>query len=136
MAVRRIDDQHVDAGVDEPARALGGVLAAPHRGRHAQAAVLVLVGVGVLAALEDVLDGDEAPEHALGIHHRKLLDPVLGQDALGVIQTGADRRGHQVVLRHRLLDRLLEVPLELQVAVGDDADEPARSRPRWARPRS
>ncbi len=35
-----------------------------------------------------------------------------------------DGRGDQLVLGHRLADRLVEVPLELQVAVGDDADQP------------
>src|SRR2546422_1591490 len=39
----------------------------------------VLVGVGVLAALEDVLDGDEALQHAALVDHGQLLDAVLGE---------------------------------------------------------
>ena len=119
-----------------PARAVDGSGAAADRRGHAKPAVLVLVGVGMLAALEDVLDRDEPLEHALGVHHRQLLDPMPGQDPLGLVQPGADRRGDQLLLGHRLADRLVEVALELEIAVGDDADQPALRRPRSARPRS
>ena len=103
----------------------GGVGAAADRGGDPQPAVLVLVGVGVLAPLEDVLDGDQTLEDSLRVDHRQLLDPMLGQDPLGVVQAGAHRRGDQLVLGHRLADRLIEVALELEVAVGDDADQPS-----------
>ena len=79
----------------------------------------------MLPPLEDVLDGDQSLEHALGIHHRQLLDPVPGQNPLGLVQVGADRSGDQLLLGHRVADRLVEVALELEIAVGDDADQPA-----------
>ena len=81
----------------------------------------------MLTTLEDVLDRDEPLEHALRVHHRQLLDPVRGQDPLGVVEAGAHRRGDELLLGHRFADRLIEIPLELQIAVGDDADEPALS---------
>src|SRR5438128_1321210 len=37
--------------------------------------------------------------------------------------TSAAARGHQLVLGHRLADRPVELALELQIAVGDDADQ-------------
>ena len=98
VPVGGVDHEHVHAGVHQALRAAGGVGAAADGGGHAQPAVLVLVGVGMLAALEDVLDGDQALEHALGVHDRQLLDPVLGQDPLGLVEAGADRRGDQLLL--------------------------------------
>ena len=61
------------------------------RGGDAQAAVLVLVGVGVFPALEDVLHRDEPAKHTLRVHHRQLLDAMLRQDALRLIERRADR---------------------------------------------
>src|SRR6266540_354318 len=96
---------------------------AAHRSGHAQPPVLVLVGVGMLAPLEDVLDGDQTLQHALFVHHGELLDTMLGEDALGFVQRGAHGSRDQLLLGHRVADRPVEPPLELQVAVRDDADQ-------------
>ena len=125
VAVRRVHHDHIHAGGDQAPCPHRRVRSAAHRGGHPEPAVLVLVGVRVLPPLEDVLDGDEPLEHAARVHHRQLLDPVLGQDPLGVVEAGADRGGDQVLPGHGLADRLVEVALELEIAVGDDADEPA-----------
>ena len=108
----------------------------PTRGGHPQPAVLVLVGVGMLAPLEDVLDGDQprarpvaSTTGSFSIRCRARIRSASSS----VVPTGAVT---SFSLRHRLADRLVEVPLELQVAVGDDADQPARRRPRSARRRS
>ena len=98
---------------------------AADRGGHPKPPVLILVGVRILPPLEDVLNGDEPLEHALGVHHRQLLDPVTGQDPLRLLQAGADRGRDQLVLGHHLAERLVEVALELEVAVGNDPDQPA-----------
>jgi hypothetical protein len=85
--------------------------------------VLILVRVGILSALENVLDRDQSPEHTLLVHHGKLLDPVLGQNPFRLVEPGANRCGDQLVLGHHLADRLIEIPLELEIAIGDDADQ-------------
>src|ERR1051325_5881425 len=123
VPVRRIHHDHVAPRVDQGAGPRQGVGSAPHRRGDAQAAVLVLVGVGELAALEDVLDGDEPLQHPALVHDRELLDAVLGEGLLGFIEGGPHRRGHQPVLRHGVTDRAVELALELQVAVGDDAHQ-------------
>src|SRR5216110_2068957 len=123
VPVRRVHDDHVAPRVDERARARQGVGGSAHRGGDAQPAVLILVGVGVPPALEDVLDGDQTLEHTVLIHHRQLLDAVLAEDPLRFVEPRAHRRGHQAVLRHRVADRAVELALELQVAVGDDAHQ-------------
>ena len=59
VPVRGVDDEHVDARIDERARAIHVIRRADRRG-DAQAAVLVLVRVRKLAALVDVLDRDQS----------------------------------------------------------------------------
>ena len=85
MAVRGIDHQHVDAGVEQRLGALDAVLAGAGRGGDAQPAVLVLAGVGKALRLLDVLDGDQA-DAAIGVvDDQQLLDAVLMQQALGFV---------------------------------------------------
>src|SRR2546428_205621 len=93
----------------------------------AEAAVLVLVGVGMLAALEDVLHGDEALQNAVPVHHRKLLDTVRAEDPLRLVERRALGRRDQAVLRHGVADRAVQLALELQVAVRDDPDQLPRA---------
>jgi hypothetical protein len=117
MAVGGVDDDDVHAGIDQTAGAHRGILPPAHGRGDPEAPMLVLVGVGMLAALEDVLDRDESLEHAVGVHHRQLLDPVLRQDPLGIVEAGADRRGDQVLRGHGGTNRLVEIALELEIAV-------------------
>ena len=124
MTVRRIHHDDVDARVDQGARANNGLRTCSDRRRHAQAAVLILVRVRKIAPLEDVLHGDETLEHAGFVNHRKLLDLVQGQNGFGRGEGGTDRRGDEPVARHRLGDRPFEIRFELEVAIGDDPDQP------------
>ena len=48
-----------------------------------QAAMFVLAGIRELAAFEDVLDGDEAGQVPLIVHHREFFDPVLVEESFG-----------------------------------------------------
>ena len=67
MAVRRVDDDHVDARRDQRLDALLGVAAGADRGADAQPAELVLARVRMLGRLQDVLDGDEPAQ----LHRRR-----------------------------------------------------------------
>jgi len=124
VAVRGVEHQHVDAGSHERLRARKVVARRADRGGHAQAAVAVLVGRGVLPALVQVLHGHEPAQHARGVHHRQLLDAVAAHDRLGLVERGAGGGRDELVLGHRLGERAVEGALELQVAVGDDAHQP------------
>ena len=64
VPVRRVDDEHVDARVDQRLRALERVGADADRRADAQPPLLVLRRVRVLDLLLDVLDGDQALEPA------------------------------------------------------------------------
>ena len=91
VAVGGVDDEHVDAGVDERLGPLEGVGADPDRGADPEPAPLVLGGVGVLGPLLDVLDGDQPAQDAVVVDDRQLLDAVLPEDLLGLLERGAER---------------------------------------------
>ena len=78
----------------------------------------------ILDRLLDVLDGDEALEAEVLVHDQELLDLVLVQEVARLIERRPHRHGEERVSRHHLADEPLDVDLEAQVAVGQDADEP------------
>ncbi len=123
--MRRVDDERVDAGVDQGLGASEVVAAGTDRRGHHQAAMMVLGRVRVGAALVDVLHGDEADQLPRLVDHGELLDPVLAHDLLRRVERSARRRRDQLVLGHRIGERAVELALELQVAVRDDPDERA-----------
>ena len=60
---------------------------------------------------------------AVGVDDGQLLDAVLAEDGLGLLERGAHRGGDQALLGHDLADALVDVVVEAQVAVGEDADQ-------------
>ena len=92
MAVRGVDDDQIDAGIDQPLGAGEAVVADGRRGGDAQAPLLVLAGVGVEHRLFDVLDGDEADAAIVVVDDEQLLDAVLVQEALGLLLSALSSR--------------------------------------------
>ena len=123
MAVRGVDHDEIDAGVDQPLGALEAVLADRGRGGDAQPALRVLAGVRMRDRLLDVLDGDQADAAILVVDHQQLLDAVLVQQPLGLVLADALAHGDEVLLRHQLRDLLRRIGGEADVAVGQDADQ-------------
>ena len=124
MAVRRVDDDHVDAGGHQRLHALVGVAGGAHGRARAQAAQVVLARQRMLDALQDVLDGDEAAQLHPVVDDEHALDAMRVHQPLGVLEFGALGDDDQAVaLGHDAGHRLVEVRLEAQVAVGDDADD-------------
>src|SRR5262249_45748861 len=123
MAVSRVDDERVDTSVDECASAVQVVAARTNRGRHAQASKSIFVRVRILTTLVNVLDRDEAAENTFTVHNRKLLDAMLGQDLLGFVERGSFACSNQILRRHRLAQRTIEIALKLQITIRDDAYE-------------
>src|SRR5664279_5547415 len=89
----------------------------------AAAAERVLARARVLDLLLDVLDRDEALEIAGAVHDEQLLDAVAVKQLLGLLERGARRARHEVLLRHSLRDGEIHARLEAQVAVRQGADE-------------
>ena len=106
VAVRRVDDEHVDAGRDQRLGALARVRADADRGADAQPARRVLGRARELDPLLDVLDRDQALEDAVRVDDRQLLDPVAVQQLLGLVERRPDRRGDEAARRHQRRDRL------------------------------
>src|SRR5438067_324713 len=73
MTVRRVDDEHVRARLDECLRALERVRSDADRGADAKPSVGVLGRERKLDPLLDVLHRDQALEHAVAVDHRQLL---------------------------------------------------------------
>ena len=131
MAVRGIDHEHVDAGLDQRGDALLGALADADRGADAQLALRVLAGVRVLGRLEDVLDGDQARaarsrRSTTSTRSRRCwCISAFASSRLAPSRTVTSRSRGVMIALHRLV----ELGLEAQVAVGDDADDLACLRP-------
>jgi len=127
MAVCGVDHDEVDAGGDQ----LFGArvtLVADGRGRgHAQPPLLVLARMGIGDRLLDILDGDQADAAVLAVDDEQLLDPVLMQQLLGLFLTHPFAHRDEFVLGHQLRDALARVGGKAHVAIGQDADQPARA---------
>ena len=124
MTVRGIDDEHVDARVDQRRDALFGIAADADRRADAQAFAIVLARVRIVARLLDVLDRDQAAQTKRIVDDQHLLDAVLVQQRQHfVLGSALLHRDQPLLARHDVLDRILGLLLEAQVAVGDDADE-------------
>ena len=85
MAVRGVDDDQVDAGLDQPLGALEAVVADAGGGGDAQAALLVLGGVGVGCAFSMSLTVIRPTQRYCVVDDQQLLDAVLVQQALGLV---------------------------------------------------
>ena len=97
--------------------------AAAQRSRPA----VVAGGVRELLALLDVLHRDQPGEAAVVVDERQLLDAVALQDRLRLFERRADRRRAEVLGRHELRHRAVEVAAlaEADVTVRQDAHEAA-----------
>src|SRR3954469_10864902 len=123
MAMRGIHHQDVRTGLDQGGDALVGAFADADRRADAQLPLGVLAGVGMLGFLEDVLNRDEALQMEFLVHHQHALEAVLVHELDRVLPARTFAHGDELLLRrHDVLHRLVEVGLEAQVAVGDDAD--------------
>ena len=79
VRVRGVNDQHVDAGVDQGDCPCPRVVADTHRGSDKQPAVAVLGGQWELFGLDEILDGDQPGQLAVAVDDRQLLNLVAAQ---------------------------------------------------------
>ena len=125
VAVGGVDDDEVAFGVDQRLGALEALVADRRRRRDPEPAGGILGGVGIGDRLLDVLDGDEAGAAAGIVDDDQFLDPALVEEPPRLLlgHSGADRG--EIVAGHQLGDRLARIFGEADVAVGEDADQPA-----------
>ena len=120
-----VDGESVDAHGDEFGGTLEEVAGCADGSGDAQAAFLVLGGVGVLQFLLDVFYGDEAFELVVVVDDEELFDAMLVEDVLGLLEGGANRDGDEVLLGHHVVDGNVGAGDEAEIAVGENADEAA-----------
>src|SRR5690606_36433426 len=106
MSVRRVDDDDVATGIDQPLGALARALADGRSGGYPQPSLLVLAGMRIESGLLDVLDRDEADAAILVVDHKELLDPVMVQETFGFLLTDGIANHYQVLAGHQLIDAL------------------------------
>src|SRR5690606_446154 len=124
MSVRRVDDDHVDARLDERRDAIVRIPAGADRGPDAQRAVLVLARGGVLDRLLKILRGDHSTQMEAVVDDEHLLDAITVQQREHLLLARALANGDELLLRrHHGRDRRVELRLESEVAMRDDADE-------------
>ena len=124
MAVRSVDDDEVDAGLEQAARRGRACRRRADRGADAQAPVLVLAGAREVAGLLDVLDRDHAAQPPVAVDDQHLLDAVPVQELQHFLARRVLAHGHELLARrHDLRHRQVELLLEADVAVRDDADD-------------
>ena len=112
------------AAISASARSMPGVARAGG-GTDAQPALRVLAGVREALRLLDVLDRDQADQAVGVVDHEQLLDPVLVQQLHGLGAADALAHRDQPLGGHQLAHRPLAARHEADVAVGEDADQPA-----------
>src|SRR4029077_14267117 len=95
--------------------------------RDAQAAALVLAGVGIFLRLLDVLDRNQSDATIGIVDDEDFLDAMLMQEAFGFIGLHALAHRDKAVLGHELAHRLARLVSEAHGAVGENADELANT---------
>jgi hypothetical protein len=99
VAVRGIDDQHIDPGFYQCCDAFFGTFADADSRAYAQAPMLVLAGIGMLRRLEDVLGGDQPLEAEILIDDQDPLEAMLVHQPHRFFIAGPFAHRHQPLLR-------------------------------------
>ena len=123
MSVGTVDGEQINFGPHQLLGAFEEVPGGANRRSYPQPAMIVLGGGGILQALLNVLDRDQALEIVLIVHHQQLLDAMLVQDRFRIAQGCADRDRDQVFLGHHFTDGNIGAGFEAEIAVGEDADQ-------------
>ena len=124
MAVRGIDDDHIDTGFGQQLGTLLGAGTDADGCTDQQTAVCVLGGIRMFGRFEDVLDGNQATQLEGIVDDQHALQAVLVHQRLGFLGAAALlHRDQAFARRHDAGHRLVEVRLETQIAIGDDADD-------------
>ena len=122
----RIDDDHVDAGVNELLDAFFRALADGNGSAREELALRILGGKGVIRCLRDVLHRHEAGEVEVLGDDEHALEAVLVHEFLGFFKGGAlMNRDEAFARRHDFADGNAHAGFKAQVAVRDHAENGA-----------
>src|SRR5574344_631296 len=122
MAVSRINNESVNAGVNQCGSTFKGVGRDTDCGGDTKTSATVLAGIGTRLHLDDVLVCDKPDEMVLSIDNGEFFNLVLLQNVGGLVKSDFGG-GDEMVFGHNLADGALQATLETQVTVGDDANK-------------
>ena len=123
MPVRRVDDDEIDAGVDQGFAAGVAGFADTGGGGDPQPALLVLASVGIGDGFLNVLHRDQADAPIVAIDHQKLFDPMLMQKPFCFVLADTLAHRDEPILGHQLGHFLPPVGGKAHVAIGENADQ-------------
>ncbi len=133
MAVRGVHDDHIDSGFAQCRDPVQRIRRGADRGADAQAPDTVLAGIRELGGLLKILHRDHALEFMIAGHHQHLLDAMLVQQREHLfLRRVLAHRDQTLLRRHDGGNRCIQLGLEPQVAMGDDADHLGAEHHRYA----
>ena len=118
-----VDGEYVDLGFGEFLRALQKISGRSDGCAHAQAALGIFGGVGILQLLLNVFDRDQAFEVVFVVDDEKFLDAMLVKNFFRFFESGSHGNGDEVFLGHHFIDGNVEAGFKAQIAVGENADQ-------------
>ncbi len=121
--VRGIDDEHVDARLDQRIDPVVRIVAGADRRTDPKRPARILAGAWEVLGFLEILGGDHALQFEVVADHQHLLDAVLVQQRHNLFLVGALAHGHQALLRsHDRGHRRIELCLKAQIAAGHYAN--------------
>ena len=118
-----IDNNQINAGIDQ--RLGTGKPVIPHRrgSRHPQTPLRVLGGIRMQLGFFHIFDGDKPDAAIIIINHQKFFDSVLVQETLGLFLIYGFAHGHQIFMRHQLGNLLVGIRGKPHITIGENADK-------------
>src|SRR5690554_3503118 len=121
MAVRRIDNDHIDACLHKKLDPLIAISARANSGADAQSPALIFNRLGMLLGLEEVFNCDEPSELPLIVDDGEFLDAMLMKKFARLLLSDARLRRDELA-RHQLAHRKIEAIFKAHIAARKDAD--------------
>ena len=119
----RVNDNGIDACIDECLDAFHRVDCHTYAGSNAQTAFGILTSHGFVLGFRDVLISNESDQTTVGVYYGEFLNFVLLQDFTCAGQICRRVGRYEIIARHHFVDRAIEVMLEAQIAVRDNTHE-------------
>ena len=123
VAVRRVNNDCIHVGLNKSLDAVECVGSDTNASRYAQTTLLVLASHRFVLGLRDVFIGNQTYEFACVVKNRKLLNLVLLQYLCSGLEVCLDMCCNKVLACHHIIYGAVDVLLEAEVTVGDDADQ-------------
>ena len=123
MSVSGIDDDSVNASLNESFHTLECISSNAYASSHSQATLSILTCHWLVLSLSDVLICDKADEIIIFIHYRQFLNLMLKKDRSSRIKVSLLMGNDKIILCHHIRNLAIHISLETQVTVCDNTHE-------------